>query len=70
MSDLLASLQRQRHALNLAEISRLAGYSSSYLKHVVAGRRCFNKSAQRRVRKAVDSIAVDLSKAVKEDSHV
>ena len=70
MSDLLASLRQDKHALNLAEISRRAGYSSSYLKHVIAGRRCFNKSAQRRVRKAVASLAVNLSEAVKEDSNV
>jgi len=56
MSDLLAFLRSQDHQLNLSDISRRAGYSSSYLKHVVAGRRCFNRFARRKVRRVLDTL--------------
>jgi len=64
--ELLNFLQTHRHTLNLSEVSRLAGYSNSYLKHVLAGRRCFNASAQRKVKIVIVELCEDGNKAVQD----
>jgi hypothetical protein len=62
--ELLDYLKHNRHALNLAEISRLAGYSNGYLKNVVAGRRLFNRSAQRRVKAVLKDMGIHFEEVI------
>jgi hypothetical protein len=61
----LEFLQTHRDTLNLAGISRQAGYSSGYLKHVLARRRLFTPSAQRKI-KAVIIDLIEAGKAVQD----
>jgi hypothetical protein len=66
MNPILEFLQTHRQTLNLAKISRLAGYSSGYLKHVLAGRRLFNQNAQQKVKAVIVDLIEAASKAVKD----
>jgi len=56
MENLTNYLVRNKDTLNLSEISRLAGYSPQYLKHVVAGRRNLTSGAEKAVRIVLDDI--------------
>lgn len=56
MEDLTHYLVRYKDELNLSDISRKAGLSSQYLKHVVRGRRKLSPDAERRVRKVLEPI--------------
>lgn len=66
MSDLsiVAYMRTHKTKFNLADISRRSGLSTSYLKHVVAGRRRFSPEAEKRVREVLESIMVDFPKGI------
>lgn len=56
MQDLLAYLQKNKDCLNLAEISRKAGYDSSYLKKVLAGEFRMSDASARKIRHALRTL--------------
>lgn len=53
MPDLKPFIVKNRDILNLAEISREAGYADTYLKNVLRGRN-ITPSANRKIRKVLD----------------
>lgn len=47
MTTTISLLIQDKEILNIAELSRRIGYSSQYLKHVVAGRRRLSRRAEK-----------------------
>ena len=56
MEDLTQYLVQNKHTLNLSEVSRRAGLSPQYLKHVVAGRRRLTPHAEDLIRPVIAKI--------------
>lgn len=58
VKDLVTHLRTHRDEINLAAVSRRAGYDSQYLKHIVQGRRSFTVESAAKVRAILEEISI------------
>ncbi len=56
MQDLLKFIREHKDELNLADISRKAGFDASYLKHIVHGRKRLTETAAHKIKPVLDEM--------------